>query len=234
MASQDPPTVIASLRYEPADRTRLERWARRIVPGELRKSGRSESRQLAYLAGRAALALALDRLGASGSVVADPQFGFLRFLPASGMDPAFVTVSHSANSAVAAVSPGGIGLDTEAVTRDASRVYTRVATARELAALPAFCARTGLPPICLWSAKEAFSKATGLGIKFGLHDFQIHLEGLPPCRGETRLRGPLPIADPSLLWEIDAGFVIAVCAERPWLGRGIGWVRSEGRNLPDF
>ncbi len=103
--------------------------------------------------------------------------------PSGGMR---FNVSHSHGHALLAFARGReVGIDLEAGARlgdDWPGLVRRVFSPREqaeLAALPADCQRAAF--LSGWTRKEAYLKATGLGITEGLHSIEVTLDpALPP------------------------------------------------------
>src|SRR5205085_1685024 len=107
----------------------------------------------------------------------------------------FVNISHTEKVAAVVLAKSAVGIDVELKTRSAERVMSRVATDREkkwtTQLIPVSKTEKLSAPILLWSSKEAFSKALGLGMRFGFKAFEIDLLNGPPYLGKTELTGPL-------------------------------------------
>jgi hypothetical protein len=183
----------------------LTERARQVVPdGRLRPSGKNQMRYLSYLAGRAAVGLLFRAFGLRFTVVPDPQWGYLTVIDETGVlqKDVFVNISHTVGVAAAALMSKPVGIDVERAERSAQKVMKRMATAKEIAKLPGEVILPGgevVPSgILMWSAKEAVSKATGLGIKFGMKNFQIGLEGSLPFEVQIDVEGPLKLRSPVL------------------------------------
>ena len=176
-----------------------------------RKPGKSLPRYHAHLAGRAAIAFLLEEAGLEYFVVPDREFGFLTLRNKAGLASTYCNVTHTESIAVAAISDRPIGIDIESAARDAIRVFPRVLTDEELS-----WAHT-LPSSYIWSAKEAFSKALGLGMKFGFKALELDLKAKDPRPCKTSLKGPLSLKDPAIAYLEHEGFVISVCSEKELL-----------------
>jgi len=195
---------------------------------------KNEARNRAFHAGRAAVAELFRALQIEAWVEPNPFFGYLNAVCADGTSfpNLFVNISHTEQVAVAAASPYPIGVDIESIYRDASRAVRRVSTDEELqVALGARLEAGGEPlpgEVALWSAKEAVSKAVGLGIKFGMQDFVIDFGtgSKPNSAFPVRLlrQGPLNLVSPAVALTRFEHFLIAVCTEEPVLRRGVGEV----------
>lgn len=201
---------------------------------------KSESRTLAFHAGRAAVAGLFQALQVEAFVEPDPFFGYLNAVRADGSSfpGLFVNISHTEQLAVAAASSFPIGIDVESVYRDASRAVTRVSNDYELRSARGARLEAGGQPlsgeVALWSAKEAVSKAVGLGIKFGMQDFVVGLaEGKgPPFSVELLRQGPLKLSAPAVSFARFEHFVIAICSEEPALRLGLNEVPLEPVGKP--
>lgn len=198
-----------------------------LLPGARIPAGRSPLRTLSFLAGRAAVARLYRHLGFPGRVTPNPRFGYLVVVDARGtpVPDLFVTISHTPGMAVAAASHRSVGIDVEAADRSVLRALGRVASPEELAE-----ARAARGEVALWSAKEAVSKATGLGIKFGMHAFRVRFAAPAPHPVELGVHGPLPLVEPTVQVRREGPWVVSICAERPqWR---TGPVRVSGPELP--
>jgi 4'-phosphopantetheinyl transferase EntD len=214
---------LAALQYEPDDLLRLKELARPVLkPGAVLPEKSSLGRQTEFYAGRAALAFAFQEIGFEAVVVPNPWFGFLTAHPDNGI---FINLSHTRGFAVAALAHHPIGVDVEALGRDTSRALRKVATKEELEMIAGLDFKVGTkavaPGVALWSAKEAISKAVGLGIKFGMQAFNPDLTQSAPCPVSLKLTGPLPLKNPAVAFHVHAGFLIAVCSKKEDLLPGI-------------
>lgn len=202
----------------------LETMAAEVVlPEDRRKKGKSEERWQAYCAGRSALAVAFrERKLGRLKVSPDPDFGFLSVKDRPDL---FVNISHTEKIAVGVLSQRPIGVDVENVNRSVEIALKRAAAPAEAVYRSgrALNVEGGEVPdaVALWSAKEAFSKALGLGIKFGLHDLRVELTGKMPFVGKTPLRGPLTVGDPAVHILRFSDYVISVCGEALDLRDGV-------------
>jgi len=219
--------TVNILEYDAQDHPALVERARGIVPPEaMTRGGKAPLRQTAFFAGRAALAWGLEKLGWRGVIRADKEFGYLVAEPASGMPALFVNISHTELIAVAVIATSPVGIDVEKISRDASRVITRVSSPVEIARLSSwkiFVDGKHIPsPLLLWSGKEAVSKALGLGITFGMHCFEIDLQsetGLYDVRVSGS--GPLKLENPALKYFLHQEYLVSVCTEKERLGSGL-------------
>lgn len=204
---------VAMLRHSQIPLENLRDYARRIMPkGSERKFGKSVERQKSFWAGRAILTkLLADN---DWEVRPDVVYGYLRLYDRESgrTDPFFANISHTDDIAVAAIAPNPVGVDVESVSRKGDRVMKRVATKFELSHLNQNFLSRIAAPIALWSGKEAFSKALGLGMKFGFTGFEIDLSKAPPWSGKTKLKGPLQVKDPRIGILIHEDYFITVCS----------------------
>lgn len=210
--------------FKDQDPAVVEAFALPVISGRHRREkGGSEDRQAAYFAGRASLAAGLRHLNLKAQVEPDPDFGFLKV--SEGPSNLYVNVSHTRKIAVGVVARVPIGVDVEAIDRRVGRVMERVSAPSEFRYhVPTpLSAEGGEVPqnVALWSAKESFSKALGLGIKFGMQALEISFEGAPPYAAKTELHGPLAVTTPAIHLLRHGEFVISVCTERALLEGGV-------------
>jgi 4'-phosphopantetheinyl transferase EntD len=209
---------------EPQDESdfleRLKSVAMEVIPPKTPgRRGASKERVISYYAGRAATALLFREIGIQARVSPAPFYGYLRVTDTANrkMKTLFANISHTHAIAVAALSRFPVGVDVERADRSADKALTRVGLPSEMLwAKRQIPAGGGSVPggIALWSAKEAFSKAVGLGLKFGLSRFEIRFDGQSPFDAVTRERGPLSLKVPGIaLWRHE-DFVISVCSEK--------------------
>jgi 4'-phosphopantetheinyl transferase len=99
--------------------------------------------------------------------------------------PPEISLSHSGCWVVAAVAWRPVGVDVEKLTRDplVPGVLRRVCSPRELDRLERLSPeRRSAAFLRVWTRKEAYGKASGLGMGFQLRDVTVGLEG-------SRVRG---------------------------------------------
>ena len=130
--------------------------------------------------------------------------------------------------AVGVIARSPVGIDVESVSRDATKVMERVCSPAERTFLEKKYSILGnlVPaPVILWSGKEAFSKAVGLGMKFGLAHFEIDLSSLKNeiASAKTDLVGPLSVENSAIAYHVHNNFLISVCSSRPEFSSGIEW-----------
>jgi phosphopantetheinyl transferase (holo-ACP synthase) len=189
-------------------------------------SGKVFSRRLTFYAGRAAVADLLAHQGKKATVKPEENFGYLQLFDSQGIavPDLFVNISHTVDIAVAVLGSAPIGVDVESIHRSAERVLIRVASQEELGrSHESWVVEGGTIPsgISLWSAKEAVSKAVGLGIKFGMRDFQIGKPEGALYPVQIRQKGPMALTDPVVRFLRYEDWVISVCSERQVLTAGI-------------
>jgi phosphopantetheinyl transferase (holo-ACP synthase) len=178
-----------------------------------------------HRAGRNAARLCLEKAGISGSIVPHPKRGYLELRTGSGglVPGAYLNISHTSGLAVAALSPHPVGVDVEKLSRDPSRALERFLSESDRGNLQAF--RSPDPRVSgallLWTAKEAFAKALGLGIQAGLSRLEVDLLGPRPYRAASSVRGEMELREPAIHWEIREEFLVALCTEASVLKDGI-------------
>lgn len=201
--------------FEEADL--LARVTRCVNPRYLRRSGLSRERYLAYLMGRVALLHLFRELRVESFVRPNREHGFLELVDRSDspLPGLFANVSHSGTRVTATVASSPVGIDVERLGRDASRALRRVIGDAESDLLGREFLLNGQKldaELALWCSKEAASKATGLGIVFGMKVFRIHAEGELPYRVEFTGEGPLALRDPHIQLEVRDGYLNALCS----------------------
>lgn len=219
--------AVGCLRTADFDDATLQKMALRCVKS-LRRPGQSEERHSSYLGGRAVLARLLEKASVEGWVEPNPRFGYLQLSDSTGRDftDRYVNVSHSSGFVAGVLAPTPVGIDVEAITRDASRVAERVSEPDEWKELPERVAVVGgvVPgSLAMWCAKEAVSKALGLGVVFGMKAFKIRFSSGNPALVELAVKGPLSLISPAVWLEIRAGHLFAICTEADHLAERISW-----------
>ncbi len=132
--------------------------------------------------------------------------------------PLEFNIAHSGDLVVVGVAPGNpLGVDAEHLARatDTTRLerYFSPLEIEQLRALPAHARR--LRFFELWTLKESYLKARGVGLRLPLHSLAFEF----PASGAVRLSLAAGIADSASRWALaqfrlrDA-YVLAVCAER--------------------
>ncbi len=177
-------------------------------------------------AGRKALRLALANRGIVGTVTANPELGYLQLTQSdtSPIPGIFINVSHTDGLAVGALSPAPVGVDVEATGRDPSKALERLMSERDrenLAKFPKPLDARLSPALILWTAKEAFAKAMGVGMKIGMPDLEIDFWGPLPYQARTSKAGHFKLQNPCIHWEIRGNFLVTLCTEAAVLAQGI-------------
>jgi|LakMenEpi03Aug12_release.lakeMendotaPanAssembly.Ray.scaffolds.fasta_scaffold153770_2 4'-phosphopantetheinyl transferase EntD len=173
-----------------------------------------------FLGGRAALNLLLQKNGLDFRVVPHPEFGFLQLSSRSGEVSKnwYCNISHTESFAVAAISNCPVGVDVEQKDRAIQKVLTRIVSESELKEFnkAVFPLKKEIqnPHLLLWTGKEAFSKAIGLGLRSGLKDFFIDWKSEQPLSGTTSISGPLTLENPALSFSLQNKFLVSICHEK--------------------
>jgi phosphopantetheine--protein transferase-like protein len=130
----------------------------------------------------------------------------------------FVSIAHSGSHVVVGVAKRQIGVDVEQLRRAAPspRLMARVCSPDELRALEVMAdADRAAAFMTVWARKEAYGKAIGVGIGFGLQSVTVGVSGSTISGGT----GDWHVAD----LEVDSECAAAVVAEgadwRPQLDR---------------
>ncbi len=226
---------LSLLQFDPSQHELLSRISKTIAMSCAPSHGRHNLyRELEFYAGRAAIAALLKAVGIHGCVRVNPLHGYLQLCKTDGNGGlAYLNISHTAQIAVAVLSPAPVGVDDENGNRIIQKILPRFTTSNERKNIRPIRIQNNLFPgeIALWCAKEAMSKALGLGIKFGLDRFQVDNGGDPPWSINTTLTGPQLLEQPTVLFHGYENYLIAVCSERWELHRGIEVLRVEASSL---
>lgn len=218
--------------------------AMRVIPAVLpERKLENEKRKRSYFAGRCAIAFLFDKLKEEWCVAPNMEFGFLEIYAAQSTSRVskFVNLSHTDEVAVAAFSEQTIGVDIESRERSAKRVMKRVATEQEkewIANSPTVTVsgQNISTDIFLWSAKEAFAKCAGIGMKFGLQKFEILRSSSEIYTGRASIQGPLQVYQPTITVDFYRDFIVSLCGEEKNILAGINRMvisRSEFQILRD-
>lgn len=226
--------TLCILSFKTSDREQLEHYSQMVIADpDSNNHGKSALRQITYNAGRTAAALAFQNLGLKAKLIPHPMFDYLIAQNENqGAMDLHVNISHTEGLAVATVAPAPVGVDVEHSDRSVTRILSRFAVDEEQRSLCSTLCINAPAELALWCAKEAFLKATGLGIKFGLKRVKVNLEVGPLYRVHSDLKGRLRLHAPAIHYEIFEKFVIAVCSEREVLGRGLTLVVARACELP--
>jgi len=179
---------------------------------------RLEPRRREYLLTRALVRTVMSRYGPvppSQWRFAQGPHGRPELDPPAGLH---FNLSNSPGLVGCAVSRGAVGLDLEPMTRAGQilRLAARVLSSEERRALDALPAEARADrALSLWTLKEAYLKARGLGISVPLGDISFSLDA--PSRVGLALRPSL--ADDPSRWRLalrdHAGHRLALCADTP-------------------
>lgn len=207
-----PRLSIALLSFATVSEETLRERAAPVLPtGFSAKERAHEGRRKAFFAGRSCISALLQSEGLTDTVVPDPQFGFVTLKNHRELS---INISHTDEVAVAALSTSPLGVDIERADRPISqKVLDKILLPGEEEGLRRVLGEA-FRPVFLWSVKEAISKATGLGIKFGLSAFEIIPANNPPWPVKLGETGPLTLVDPAITILRWNEFVISLCAQK--------------------
>lgn len=209
---------VAIVKFDVADCESLRAESIRFIhPRFLRNPGKNAERNASHYAGRIALGSLLHRVVPDGKIGRNDSWGYLEIYDArlQKLPQWFGNISHTTGIAVAVLGNTSVGIDVEAQDRSTERALKRAASEKERGLARKWQVTPPIPGmVALWGAKEAAAKALGLGINFGLQDFEVRLQGEMPCSIETHRKGPLPVEDLAVRFLQIDGFVIAISANR--------------------
>lgn len=230
MTSPNSPSTLRAvlIEFSGIDSEKLRVTAETVVPSPFRRRFKNSTRARAHWAGRSAIAYLLHQARLPYFVVPDATYGYLRLYTAEGkaVDEWYCNLSHTENVAVAVLGPAPVGIDVESPERFAGKVLGRAATEAERRMVSHYAEKSfpfSNPGILLWSAKEAFSKALGLGMKFGFQHFHVDLTTAFPFPSETSLKGPLTVKSPAVIPTVRDGFLITICTENEVARTEVEW-----------
>ena len=127
------------------------------------------------------------------------------------LSPYFVSIAHSGSQVVVGVANQQIGVDVEQLRQSipSPQLMARVCSPDELRLLENMTAVDRAAAFMrVWTRKEAYGKAIGVGIGFGLRSVTVGLSGPTVLSGTDGWQ----VADV----EIDSGYAAAVVARGPY------------------
>lgn len=172
-------------------------------PQRVRSAARS------HWAGRIVLRHLLESQQIRGRIQVHAEFGY----PFS--NHCHVSIAHTEEVAVAAISHAPVGIDLEKKNRPVRGVLEKLVTPDELEQfqLKRWVDTHGIvePELFLWVGKEAVMKASGLGLSGGLRRVQIQWDQGSPFPVRQDLSGPLLLKNPHLDFFSVDDCLIAIC-----------------------
>lgn len=181
----------------------------------LPQTQRVRSAARSHWAGRIVLKHLLESQKIRSGVQVNAEFGYLF------SNQCHVSIAHTEEVAVAAISHAPVGIDLEKKNRPVRAVLKKLVTAEELDRFHSgrWVNTTGIvePELFLWVGKEAVLKASGLGLSGGLNRVQIQWDQGTPFPVVQDLSGPLPLKNPHLHFFSDSDCLIAICYQNTQL-----------------
>lgn len=216
------------LTYEASDEARflaeLEGWC--AVSPSL--AGASETRRVEWLAARVALKRLLGLF--SPNLVLSPESTepYPVLEEAVTRRPSMLSVSwgHTHHCAVVGVSTLPFGVDVEAMDRSVSKVLNRIASPKEVSRTQKIHCQDGQPApsgLALWCGKEAMAKATGLGMKWGLKNFELLSESGGAWLVKVDKEGPRKIPSAAVGFFRQGQWLVAFAGSHPQISKGPVW-----------
>lgn len=155
----------------------------------------NENRTRSYWAARCATRFLMHKVNKKGLLSKDKEFGFPILTDQAGkqISGVFLSLSHTEQTVIAAMSDLPIGVDVERSDRNAENVTERILSDNEKIFLK-HVSENEIPidggkiskSLLLWVMKESAAKATGLGLTKGLDVFEV--SGL--LKFPTTVKGP--------------------------------------------
>ncbi|MBI3293113.1 MAG: 4'-phosphopantetheinyl transferase superfamily protein [Deltaproteobacteria bacterium] len=193
----------------------LLRIAQRWPQGVPNQSPLSAS-QRQTVASRYALSLIVPQVDASLNT--SQEHGFSQLTTVDHHDS--VSFAHTETLAIAALCRNPVGVDVENISRTFAYALPKFATSAELLLAQGSTLIENVPVsnmALLWTAKEATSKATGLGGRKGFPNFELAELGPGPLRIRVHSPGPIPLHHPFVQFRLYSArglrYLIAVCTE---------------------
>ncbi len=187
------------------------------------------TRRSEWFAARFALRTLLSQMGSTSRLVMHPVHGYPELRDGDGKVNMnmFTSWSHSEDFVAVIVGKSPVGIDVEPLNRVVEKVRERIATDEEYRRFEGQAPLENAPPIstslALWCAKEAVAKATGLGMRWGLKNFELNEREGDLWSVTIQTPGPRPLTDPVIRYEVREGFLVAVCGHRTELLAPPSW-----------
>ncbi|MCB0416609.1 MAG: 4-phosphopantetheinyl transferase family protein [Bdellovibrionaceae bacterium] len=215
-----PCRILVVFPFEGISSEQIRAAGKGVIPDGLSApEGRNEQRARAYYAGRAALKFAFEYLERKLFVRPAEGFGYLEVLDSRSclVHGIYANVTHTESMAVAAVGDFPIGIDVERLDRPVGNVINRIASPEEVRQADQWKIELDgkrVPSgIALWCAKEAYSKALGLGLGRTLDKVQLQFDRNTVSVVST-LIGPQTLDQPSIEFQLYQDYLIALCCDQ--------------------
>lgn len=216
-----PAIALACLRYSLDDAKRLEEKEMGAFSNAEQLDKLSLTRRSEWIVSRFLLKQLLGAFSLSAEWSKNAEYGFpeLRDPETKNLLPWQVSWSHTERFAVAALSRFSVGIDAEPFSRSVEKILNRVASSEEVQAFcpPRFGDREVDPPLALWCAKEAAAKATGLGMRWGLKNFEVGPERENVWEVKVLQEGPRRFHQLGVRFVEREGCLLAIACERAQL-----------------
>ncbi len=216
------------LTYEPSDELRLSEELAGWCPVPQSLGEASVTRRVEWLAARVALKRLLGLL--SLDLVLEPNstapYPVLRQAITHFPTAFHVSWAHTVDCVVVGVSRLPLGVDIEAADRCVLKVLDRIASEEERIRTRAIKSHDGQPVpqgLALWCGKEAMAKATGLGMKWGLKNFEFTTENGGAWLVKTHREGPRNIPTAAVGLFLRGRWLMAFAANQPEVLDGPVW-----------
>jgi phosphopantetheinyl transferase len=216
------------LTYDETDELRflseLDSWC----PVSPSLPGASLTRRTEWLAARVALKRLLGVLSLNLALKTDSAAPYPVLVDSVTLRPSdyFVSWAHTHKCVVAGVSREPVGVDVEAASRSVSKVLKRIASEEEISRTREIRSHDGQPipaELAIWCGKEAMAKATGLGMKWGLKNFEFTSEHRGVWLIKTDKEGPRKVSTAAVSLFLREGWLVAFAGTQPQLLKGPTW-----------
>lgn len=158
----------------------------------------------------------LTRHGVDSHVRTSKKYGYGFLVPRKKLG--FINWSHTQNELLVGLSKSPCGVDIERIDRKVKPLLNRIATLSEvedLHRLPQNL-KSIEPSLLLWVAKEAISKAYGIGFRGSFKKINIDLSSNLPWKVQVSfdVKTPLKLKDPYVNLILNDQWIIAFAGEK--------------------
>jgi len=190
---------------------------------------RKEQASNSSKAGRWILRKILESQNLRFNLSYDPVFKFPK------LDGLYCSLSHTRNAAVAVLSNCPVGIDIEHTERSVEKVLERISKSSERSQLKSFSfpmqKELSDPGLLLWTGKEAFSKALGLGMQAGFKNISLSFGSKIKAQWNSNKTSPHKLVNPELRFFRSEDYLICICSEEEAFTKPLRLFEKES---PDF
>ncbi len=190
---------------------------------------KNEERKKSYWAARYAAAFLMRKVGIDATIKHDASFGFPVLVNKKGevVGSHYISLAHTENVAIVAISKQPIGIDLEKTDRNAKNVIDRILSQEEKKLFSTLPKKIRVDEteieksLLFWVLKESVAKASGLGMTRGLDIFEISDSKKGNYKTTAPKDAPHPLNNPLCKPFIVDNYVLSVCASEDSFNGGI-------------